>query len=238
MECATIEQIAKEYLKCPTCDWTYSLIMMKHICNVILPCAQKPSTKYKEIDYKPRPGETPAVVDCDKCETARKIKTTARKATCPQCEYTGWYIHDETRLCPACQAQASAITPAAPKPKPKKAPKERTEKAPPQRLDLHLVLDKKGFPGLGGECTKIIVNGWTRAAVYDNGIPSISFARGIEQFSSKVEFYTETMKSLAEFLALIREEFDVRWQVSPDSLDKIWLIHLDHKYGLGGIMEW
>lgn len=238
MECTLVDQTAKEFIVCPTCKWSYSLIAVKHICNVILPCAQKPSTKYKEIEYKPKAGETPAVAECDKCETARKIKTTARKATCPQCEYTGWYIHDETRLCPACQAQEAEFLAAAPKPKQKKAPREKVDQPPPQRLDLHLALDKKGFPGLGGECTRINVFGFTRAAVYDAGIPSIGFARDIEQFSSKIEFYTQTMRDLHVFVKECQEEFDVRWQISQDSLEKIWLIHLDHKYGQGNIMEW
>jgi hypothetical protein len=42
--------------------------------------------------------------ECNLCEAARKARITARKATCPDCNYNGYYVHTDDKLCPACKA--------------------------------------------------------------------------------------------------------------------------------------
>ena len=102
--CKSVKSLVKARIHCPSCNMDFALYQIKHVCNPLVPCARKPKTQYEEC-YLPdvdSGGARVVIADCNECETSRRKLVEAREATCPECDYTGWYVHDDSKLCPVC----------------------------------------------------------------------------------------------------------------------------------------
>ncbi len=251
MECTTQEVIEKARIHCPTCKRDYTLYRLDHVCNPVLPCdrrTRRPKYIERYIDncvvvdantYVP-------IVACDPCNEADKLKSTPRKQMCPKCEYVGFYVADESKLCPVCRI--------VPQDKPKKRVVARND-APPAssptieasstaaplpvvHLYATVTLKKKDdtddggmeymVPNMGVTCTHIEVVGWTSESVLSgNWFP----VRWGFAFTDAGE-YSSGMKSLATFLNGLRQTYKTRWEVtSMPTLELLWIYNLFHVYG-------
>lgn len=112
LKCTFDEKIKKHLIICTKCEQHYMVLERVHKCNVLAPCELNGKKTYlekywKDLDIIPDlPSDYVVVfIECDKCEVERRNKGVATKTMCPQCEYSGWYVHDGSRLCPVCVAQ-------------------------------------------------------------------------------------------------------------------------------------
>lgn len=107
LACSVVSSVATKYVECPVCDRAYQIMAHKHFCGPI--SCQADRVKYSD-EYIDKLSTEAAEAEesilraaCDKCKEDERKKTTARHGRCPKCEYVGWYIQDDTRLCPVCK---------------------------------------------------------------------------------------------------------------------------------------
>lgn len=263
IDCSLIESIAKDRVHCPTCQRDYRIFMIKHVCNPLVPCSKKVRPKYEER-YLDSPltqqeGSDAGVIqqvihECDECETKRKKLTEPRKGTCPECEYSGWYVYDETKLCPVCKNQKSERERVALELVTLSSARKREAEVfryvpPKEQLDLYLRTSsgESGQPPHFCRPFYFMVHGYTQDSIYQKN-PDDWVVKKWEEFDpsaqrpakllileeleqQRTEFYTKSMKSLSEFLKEIQEKYEFRWQIAPSSPIKIWLLHLYNNYG-------
>jgi hypothetical protein len=107
LRCVEEESLNKDKIHCPTCERYYSIWAIKHICNVLAPCSIIPKPVYEEryLNAVADSDDSEKILSiiCEKCEHEHINKFTARKCQCPKCDFVGWYVHDETMICPACK---------------------------------------------------------------------------------------------------------------------------------------
>ena len=115
LSCKNEEIVKKERIHCTSCQKDYAIYAIKHTCNVLVPCGEHVGIKTEERYLATVDLANNVFAECEKCETKRIRLTQARKCTCPKCEYSGWYIHDESKLCPGCVSTVEPLV----KPKPK-----------------------------------------------------------------------------------------------------------------------
>lgn len=235
LECKTIESVAKTNIHCPTCQRYFSIILIKHICNPIVPCGRSAKTRprYEERYLEGEISNLEDVVEstCEECENSRK---KARKATCPECEYTGWYICDDSDLCPVCKAKKEQ-PPAEPvrrKPRARQDTAVSTLPVPKPQIDLYLSMDADNIYLEGvGECRSICIFSCTQESIIIDNCTVQDWSSGFYEDRNPPQFYIDMMQSLSEFLAKLQETYDFRWQIAPGSISKLWLLHLYAKYG-------
>src|ERR1700744_2259065 len=107
--CINQEILENERVHCGTCGRDFAIYTIKHICDENFTC-----TSYKKLKYEEKyladsvemysAAEDVKQSQCLSCEIKCRQSVEARKCTCPQCGYTGCYICDESKLCPACTA--------------------------------------------------------------------------------------------------------------------------------------
>lgn len=269
IDCSLIESVAKDRVHCPTCLRDYRIFMIKHVCNPLLPCSKKVRPKYEERYLQRREEDKPsslsaslqpegfdveiihqAVHECDECETKRKKLTEPRKGTCPECEYSGWYVYDETKLCPVCKNQKLERERVASELLAKSARQKQEAElfkyvAPKEQLDLYLRVDNSDLPPHLCRPSYFMVHGYTQKSIYQkNPIdwvvkewedafhhPQTKMLTQDELTQLRTEFYTKSMQSLSDFLKEIQETYEFRWQIAPSSPAKLWLLHLYDNYG-------
>jgi hypothetical protein len=103
--CEEIDSVEKSRIYCPVCCKDYAILKLTHLCSIV-PCGRNGRVKYEERYYTQN-LETPAETQlmCNNCETEHKKHTAPRKGMCPECKYVGWYVQDDTGICPACIAK-------------------------------------------------------------------------------------------------------------------------------------
>ncbi len=259
MDCTTQEVIEKARIHCPTCKRDYALYRLEHICNPVLPCDQRTRRpKYIEryIESKPlREADIyMPIVACDPCNEADKLKSMPRKQMCPKCEYVGFYVSDESKLCPVCKI--------VPQDKPKRRPTMLADAPPVEQVGADAVVSRTPLPiaylygtvtlrgkdgtatsyaagdGCGGieyivpsmgvTCTHIEVVGWTSKSILSGNWYPIRWGFA---FNSEGD-YAIGMSSLAACLDSLRQTYTTRWETASMAVvARLWIWNLFNAYG-------
>lgn len=244
LSCTESKVIEKERINCPTCKRDYALYKSTHVCNPVVQCKFNNKVKYSEEYHKDR-FVSPAtlICECNSCEEATAAKTTPQKNMCPKCEYVGWYVTDETKLCPVCKA------PPVQKPKPKKpAPVNNDDPwawmitSPPvvfSTLRLYCAAEIVPLEEVGAtlpgeirdptthKCIAISINGVNPSHVLESKWVT-------ERWRSAINSDDETscrtvMSSLNDFIEDLRSKYILQWCADGDV--KFWIWHLFNKFG-------
>ncbi len=238
--CIEEKSVERDHIYCPTCKRDYAIYKILHICNLILPCTLGGRRRYTEeyIDKGQTSDVAPLSIECNVCAEERAMKTKPQHNKCPKCAYVGWYVSNETKLCPAC-----SVTPVE---KPKREPKPATtvvQQAPKPVLTLYTEI-KLSTRSLYGDqynapdphnaiCTQIMING-----VYISDVMTGDWVpvRWYHEFTGGTRelYYQDTMRELNEFLVKTREKYSIQWNFGSETLTKTWIWYLFNKFGPEG----
>ncbi len=235
MNCDTQEVIEKARIRCPSCERDYALYKLIHICNPLLPCdLRNRKSKYIEKYLGDEPlsnmsGYIP-VVNCESCTEKVRLRSVPQKNACPKCDYVGFYVADETKLCPVCRIV------------PQEKPKKRTiVTVPPPvespagdmivpivkpTLHLHVTIVTTGQDPASGECEQIEILGWTSDSIISDNWYPVRW-----MYCGKTYTYTNGMQALSVFLSELRDAYVIHWAFDQSSVAKLWLWYLYNKYG-------
>ncbi len=238
LQCTTIENLSKDRIHCVCCNRDYAIYSLKHICNPVLPCSTPKKVCYEER-YLPDINETETDIICEKCEFANIILIQPRLCKCPQCEYEGRYVHDETKLCPACKVVVSD------KAVPKLIPTIQTAiqtiekvEASKTHITLYPELTKDTNPGEFGCLEKIRIRAmtpneflsdeWFTCNNFEYDIEKVCLSRG-RLYGDIVEHATH---ELVAYIERLNETHYIKWNFTySNPFDREWLQRLCRKYG-------
>jgi hypothetical protein len=276
--CKYVEKVMKDRVHCPSCTRDYEIVLINHACPKLSRCGPKGSTyveKYLDADTLPTPAKEKSITgehnvveqvvetlassapnaECNLCETARKSRITARKATCPDCNYNGYYVHTEDKLCPACKAAKSAPVPVvAPKVVKKKSEtpliqfRSIVEDIKP-RMVLYFKLLTTGNSPETGTVISVCVLGCTRTNKFPEvnrqwyitpqDVPQIN-EYWIENWADKPNLWEQiiskgvspvtAMHELSELLTDLSQEYELAANHHDLACGVAWMNHIYNKY--------
>jgi hypothetical protein len=255
INCTESQTVERERIHCPTCERDYALYRVTHVCNPVVQCKFNNKVKYTE-EYLPYsiPVSSTLVCVCNACEEITHAQTAPQKNMCPKCDYVGWYVSDESKLCPVCKLP----------PAPKKQKKPDTTVSdlintsscsfvvreiqltplPTLRLYCNVELVPKAdsiaarlnsrFAVVPDptthECVSISLNGMNSdliAAdkwVTENWHSAIDVSMGLTP--------PVVMSSLYDYISDLRAKYILQWHdTTANGLAKFWILHLFNKHG-------
>ncbi len=232
LSCKNEELLKKARIHCTSCQRDFAIYAIRHTCNVLVPCGEKVGIKYEER-YLPdlaRPdtvletalnGDGRQLAECEKCETKRVRLTQARKCTCPECEYSGWYIHDDSKLCPGCiSVKQSIITESIVQ---IKQPLIELVEKPKPIIRLYVELTPKEMGKQDTICPSkyhailLTIQGITKETELTGDWSADGFGENF--FSSQEDF---VMEKLNEYIIRIQSQYNPIW-IFNKPIDSIWL---------------
>lgn len=222
-KCIFEEELLKDRLKCTTCTRDYAVYARKHTCNQTIRCGDT-RTKFEER-YLPDLSldENVLVVECEKCEAERKELMTPRKCTCPECNYNGWYVHGEDKLCPACKVpkiiQENKIV---------KVAMVSNVELPKSTMVLMPIIRTTGKSPESGSCTYIFVGGVTVESANKENWFEVEWECDMHSPLGRDDnsVYVHAMQDLNNFLITVSAEYNFSWKFASGSFDSLWLQYL------------
>lgn len=254
LSCTSIEQVVKPRISCPYCQRDYSLLEIRHACHPLAPCDAK-ARRYDERYILSLDVENPLVAICNECNAKKRRLESAKKGTCPVCEYTGYYTQTEDKLCPSCKAGGYSkgacatcdrvgfytakktcdacarieTTIIAEEVTP--VEKKIAVKKIPIKMYLHVVSASSPANGI---CSKITIDCATEQSMKTDDW----FIKRFECEHSgepAAEFYKRAMAELGAFLRELSVDHNPRWN-NVSGLDYEWIKYLCSRYGDASLM--
>lgn len=233
LECTVVTTLitnSKPILFCPTCKQAYVIFKRKHVCNPLVKCNTNPITyfekKVAELEVIPDVPSDYRVpeIDCEKCEQEKKSASDARKATCPECEYNGWYKHSDDKLCPMCVAKRNTPTPP-----PKIRKVKNTETAnkivgsmPRKRISLRVKVDATGLSPNTGIPTSVTIYE-TETSDFDWFVRTYTWK--LPECENNI---LDTVASIIEYFTGLTTQYTWTWEKTDNNYR--WLRWLIAKY--------
>lgn len=236
LQCTTIENLSKDRIHCVCCSRDYAIYSLKHICNPVLPCNAPKKTCYEER-YLPDIKDTESDIICEKCEFATILLKQPRLCKCPKCEYEGRYVHDETKLCPACKVVGLDTPKRVPTVKAAETVHIEQIDVPKVHITLYPVLTK-GAPGEFGCLEEIKIRAMSPDELLsDEWFINNNFEYNIGHKShghgdNYEDCCANATRELANYIARLNKTHYIKWNFAySNPFDREWLQRLYHKYG-------